>query len=44
MALVERTIDELLLVIEAGQPLNRDAVERSIGMLRAQTAERRPTC
>ena len=40
VALVERTIDELLLVIEAGQPLNRDAVERSIGMLRAQTAER----
>ena len=40
VALVERTIDELLLVIEAGQPLNRDAVERSIGMLRAHTAER----
>ena len=32
VALVERTIDELLLVIEGGQPLNRDAVERSIGM------------
>src|SRR5690242_1048311 len=40
VALVERTIDELLAVIDAGQPLNRDAVERSIGMLRAQTAER----
>jgi phosphate starvation-inducible PhoH-like protein len=40
VALVERTIDELLRVIDAGQPLNRDAVERSIGMLRAQTAER----
>jgi phosphate starvation-inducible PhoH-like protein len=40
VALAERTIDELLLVIEGGQPLNRDAVERSIGMLRAQTAER----
>jgi phosphate starvation-inducible PhoH-like protein len=40
VALVERLIDELLLVIEGGQPLNRDAVERSIGMLRAQTAER----
>ncbi|MFV0464397.1 MAG: PhoH family protein [Nostocoides sp.] len=40
IALVERTVDELLAVIEAGQPLNRDAVERSIGMLRAQTAER----
>ena len=32
---LERTIDELLLVIEGGQPLNRDAVERSISMLRA---------
>ena len=30
VALVERLIDELLDVIEAGQPLNRDAVERSI--------------
>jgi phosphate starvation-inducible PhoH-like protein len=40
VALVERTIDELLRVIDGGQPLNRDAVERSIGMLRAQTSER----
>ena len=40
VALVERLIDELLDVIEAGQPLNRDAVERSIQMLRAQTVER----
>src|SRR6476659_129126 len=40
VALAERTIDELLLVIDGGQPLNRDAVERSISMLRAQTAER----
>src|SRR3954468_15664401 len=40
VALAERTIDELLLVIEGGQPLNRDAVERSISMLRAQTTER----
>ncbi len=40
VALVERLIDELLDVIEAGQPLNRDAVERSIAMLRAQTVER----
>ncbi|HEU5242092.1 MAG TPA: PhoH family protein, partial [Ornithinibacter sp.] len=37
VALVERLIDELLDVIDAGQPLNRDAVERSIQMLRAQT-------
>ena len=40
VALVERLIDELLDVIESGQPLNRDAVERSIQMLRAQTVER----
>ena len=40
VALVERLIDELLVVIDAGHPLNRDAVERSIGMLRAQTVER----
>ena len=40
VALVERLIDELLDVIEAGQPLNRDSVERSIQMLRAQTVER----
>ena len=38
--LAERLIDELLLVIDGGQPLNRDAVERSISMLRAQTVER----
>jgi len=40
VALAERLIDELLLVIDGGQPLNRDAVERSIGMLRSQTTER----
>ena len=40
VALVERLIDELLLVIAGGQPLNRDAVERSISMLRSQTVER----
>jgi phosphate starvation-inducible protein PhoH and related proteins len=40
VALVERLIDELLDIIDAGQPLNRDAVERSIQMLRAQTVER----
>ena len=38
VALAERIIDELLDVIDGGQPLNRDAVERSISMLRAQTA------
>jgi phosphate starvation-inducible PhoH-like protein len=40
VALVERLVDELLDVIDGGQPLNRDAVERSIQMLRAQTSER----
>ena len=40
VALVERLVDELLVIIDAGQPLNRDAVERSITMLRNQTRER----
>ncbi|MCE1179499.1 MAG: PhoH family protein [Micrococcales bacterium] len=40
LLLVERLIDELLAVVAAGQPLNRDAVERSIGMLRSQGRER----
>jgi phosphate starvation-inducible PhoH-like protein len=40
MALVEELLDELLVVLDAGQPLNRDAVERSIGMLRSRTQER----
>ena len=40
VALVERLIDELLDVLEGGQALSGDAVERSIAMLRAQTVER----
>ena len=32
VSLVERLIDELLAVIDGGQALNRDSVERSIGM------------
>ncbi|HRW18463.1 MAG TPA: PhoH family protein [Dermatophilaceae bacterium] len=40
VSIVERLVDELLEVIAAGQPLNRDAVERAIGMLRDRTAER----
>ena len=40
IALVERLLDELITVIGAGHPLGRDAVERSIGMLRAETKER----
>src|SRR5665647_605548 len=39
VALLERLIDELLVVLGTGQPLNRDAVERSVSMLRAQTHE-----
>ncbi len=40
VALVERLIDELLAVVASGQALTPDAVERSINMLRQQTAER----
>ena len=40
VVLVEQLVGELLLIIDAGQPLNRDAVERSISMLRSQTVER----
>ncbi|HEY5247511.1 MAG TPA: PhoH family protein [Dermatophilaceae bacterium] len=40
VALLERTIDELLIVLGTGQVLNRDAVERSVSMLRAHTKER----
>src|SRR6476646_1053806 len=40
VALAERTVDELLAVMEGGQPLNGDAVERSVRMLREQTKER----
>ncbi|MCI0688934.1 MAG: PhoH family protein [Sporichthyaceae bacterium] len=40
VALVERLVDELVLVLRTGQPLTADAVERSIHMLRAETSER----
>src|ERR671920_1200645 len=40
VALLERLVDEMLQVIAVGQPLTRDAVERSVGMLRQQTTER----
>jgi len=40
VALLERLVDEMLRVIAAGQPLSRDAVERSVTMLRQQTTER----
>ena len=44
VALVERLIDELLDVLEGGQPLNPDAVERSIAMLARRPSSARPTC
>ena len=40
LAVLERLVDELLIIVDAGQPLNRDAVERSIAMLRSATSER----
>ncbi|MBK8469184.1 MAG: PhoH family protein [Actinomycetales bacterium] len=40
VGVIERLVDELLVVIDAGQTLTRDAVERAIGMLKARTAER----
>ena len=40
IAVVQDLIAELLTIIDAGQPLNRDAVERSIGMLQNKTRER----
>ncbi len=40
VALVERVIDELVMVLRTGQPLSVDAVERSIQMLRAESSER----
>jgi phosphate starvation-inducible PhoH-like protein len=41
--LAERLLDELLVIAATGQPLNRDAVERSIRMLRDQSASGPPT-
>jgi len=40
VATVERLVDELPEMLDAGQLLTKDAVERSIAMLRARTAER----
>lgn len=40
IALLERLIDELIAVTRGGHALDRDAVERSIGMLRGQTVDR----
>src|SRR6478736_10264757 len=38
--IIDGLLDELLTIVATGQPLNRDAVERSIAMLRGQTKER----
>ncbi|MBD2760167.1 PhoH family protein [Yimella sp. cx-573] len=40
MTLIEELLDELVAIVDAGHPLNRDAVERSVGMLRSKTRER----
>jgi len=40
VALLERLVDELLVVLATGQSLSRDAVERSVSMLREHTTER----
>ncbi|HHU10236.1 MAG TPA: phosphate starvation-inducible protein PhoH [Intrasporangiaceae bacterium] len=40
IALAARLVDELLEIVASGQPINRDAVERSVGMLRSQARER----
>ena len=40
LEIIDTLLDELLIIVSTGQPLNRDAVERSISMLRGQTAER----
>ena len=40
LEVIDRLLDELTEIVEAGQPLNKDAVERSITMLRGQTRER----
>lgn len=40
LEIIDSLLDELIVIVEAGQALNRDAVERSIAMLRSQTTER----
>lgn len=42
--LVERLIDELVLIVGAGQPLARDAVERAVAMLRGLLRSGPRTC
>ena len=38
--IIDRLLGELIEIVRAGQPLNRDAVERSIGMLRGSSQQR----
>ena len=40
VALVERLLDELTTIVRTGQGMTRETVERSVGMLRAETQER----
>ncbi len=40
LEIIDSLLDELLTIVDLGQPLNRDAVERSIAMLRSQSSER----
>jgi phosphate starvation-inducible protein PhoH and related proteins len=35
VALVERLVDELVIVLRTGQPLSREAIDRSVSMLRS---------
>jgi phosphate starvation-inducible protein PhoH and related proteins len=42
VALVERLIDELVVVIRTGQPLSADAIERSVAMLRSTGSAEAP--
>jgi phosphate starvation-inducible PhoH-like protein len=44
IALIERVIDELVAMVRTGQGLTAETVERSIGMLRAETQERPARC
>ncbi len=40
LEVIDRLLDEIMEIVEAGHPLNKDAVERAITMLRGQTRER----
>ena len=40
LAVIDRLLDELMEIVESGQPLGRDAVDRSITMLRTQSRQR----